>query len=315
MGDSHNAAVALTLDPLGRAFDSPRNAAVVGALVIAFSSIFVDLSGADPSTAAIFRCAYALPVLALLAWHEGRTISEHPRPRHWRLYIAGALLGLDLILWHHAIRDVGAGLATMLANVQVLLLPFVGWVLWKERPSRRVLIARPAAALGVVLISGVIGHAYGADPARGVAFGVFAGVAYIGFLLLMRSDPGAKYRVAGGLFDATLASAVFCLVFGLVAGEADLVPSWPSAGWLILLALSSQVFGWMMITGSMPHLPTATTSLILIAQPACTVVAAMIILGQVPSAAQLLGVLIVLCCLAAAVGGRARPREPAPVDQ
>ena len=41
--------------------------AVAGALTIAFSAILVKQSGASPSTAAIFRCAYAVPVLALLA--------------------------------------------------------------------------------------------------------------------------------------------------------------------------------------------------------------------------------------------------------
>jgi drug/metabolite transporter (DMT)-like permease len=279
--------------------ESPQAAAILGAVTIAFSSIIVDLSEASPATAAIFRCLYALPVLALLARHERRRISGLPRPRRGRLYLAGALLGADLILWHHAIRDVGAGLATMLANVQVLILPFVAWALWRERPGRRVLAAVPVAALGIVLISGVLGHANGADPARGVLFGVLAGVAYVGFLVLMRTDPAARHRVAGSLFDATVAATAFCLLAGLVAGEAHLVPTWPSVGWLVLLALSSQVFGWLMITGSMPRLPTATTSLILIAQPACTVVFAAIILAQVPSVGQLLGVVLVLSCLAA----------------
>lgn len=332
---SHTSSVSLTLDPqaearparattaasgarpggwAGSVFDSPRNAAAVGAVAIAFSSILVDLSGATPATAAIFRCLYALPLLVLLARHEARDIAGHPRPRRRRLYLAGVLLGVDLILWHHAIRDVGAGLATMLANVQVLVLPFVAWALWSERPTRRVLVAVPVAALGVVLISGAFGDAYGADPARGAVFGVLAGVAYVGFLLLMRGDPGARHRIAGGLLDATVGSVAFCLVAGLVAGEADLVPTWPSVGWLVLLALSSQVFGWLLITGSMPRLPTATTSLILIAQPACTVVFAAIILGQIPSVAQLLGVVLVLCCLAA-VAGRARPPAPAPVER
>ena len=49
----------------------------------------------------------------------------------------------------------------------------------------------------------------------------------------------------------------------------------------------------------MPHLPTATTSMILIAQPACTVIFAAIILDQIPSAGQLLGVAVVLACLGA----------------
>lgn len=292
-----------------RAFDSPQIAAVVGAITIAFSSILVDLSGASPATAAIFRCVYALPVLGFLAIHESRRIAEHPRPRRRWVYLAGACLGADLILWHHAIRDVGAGLATMLANIQMLILPFVGWVVWHERPSRRVLAAVPVAALGVVLISGILGNAYGANPARGVLFGLLGGLAYTGFLLLMRNDPGAKYRVAGTLFDATLAAAIFSILAGLVANEAHLIPTWPSAGWLALLALSSQVFGWLLLTGSMPHLPTATTSMILVTQPAGTVILAAILLGQVPSAGQLLGVAMILGCLAAVTALPTRSRS------
>ncbi|MBS1887595.1 MAG: DMT family transporter [Actinobacteria bacterium] len=302
---------------MARPLDAPQAAAFVGAITIAFSSIIVELSKATPATAAIFRCVYALPVLGLFAWQESRHIPAHPRPRRGRLYLAGALFGADLILWHHSIEDVGAGLATMLANVQVLILPFVAWALWHERPSRRVLAVVPVAALGVVLISGVLGSAYGANPVRGAVLGILAGIAYVGFLLLVRGDPAAGFRAAGTLFDATVASAIFCIVASLVLNEADLVPTWPSAGWLLLLALSSQSFGWLMITGSMPHLPTATTSLVLIAQPACTVVFAAIILGQVPSPGQLLGVVVVLSCVAAVTvraGNPRRVRSPRPPE-
>ena len=44
-----------------------RICALFGAVTIAFSSILVRESHASPSTAAIFRCVYALPLLALLA--------------------------------------------------------------------------------------------------------------------------------------------------------------------------------------------------------------------------------------------------------
>lgn len=290
-----------------RAVGSARMAAATGAITIAFSSILVDLSRSTPATAAIFRCLYALPVLIVLAFLEARHAHTEARASRRRLYLAGVFLGADLILWHHAIKDVGAGLATMLANVQVLILPFVAWAIWHERPGRRVLAAVPLAGLGVVLISGVLGHAYGADPVRGAVCGLLAGAAYVGFLLLVRRDPRTRERPAGAMLDVTLAAAAFCLVAGLVLNEANLVPSWPSAGWLVLLAVSSQVFGWLMITGSMPHLSAATTSFILIAQPACTVVFAAIILDQLPSVGQLLGVVVVLACL----GGVAlRTRSP-----
>ena len=48
--------------------DRPILAGVLGALVIAFSAILVRLAEVSPSTAAFFRCAYALPLLGLLAW-------------------------------------------------------------------------------------------------------------------------------------------------------------------------------------------------------------------------------------------------------
>src|SRR5438270_10291418 len=97
-----------------------RVCALLGAVAIAFSSILVRLSQASPSTAAIFRCVYALPILGLLAWAEDRRFGA----RTWRERRAGLLAGIffaaDLLLWHHSIGDVGAGLATVLANIQVV---------------------------------------------------------------------------------------------------------------------------------------------------------------------------------------------------
>jgi hypothetical protein len=34
---------------------------------------------------------------------------------------------------------------------------------------------------------------------------------------------------------------VLCVIAGVIIGDAELVPQWPSAGWLLTLALSSQV--------------------------------------------------------------------------
>ena len=92
---------------------------------------------------------------------------------------------VDLILWHNSIEDVGAGLATVLANIQVVLVPLVAWAVLAEQPRRQVLAALPVALLGVLLISGVLEHgAYGTRPGAGPLFGLGAGVAYVGFLLL-----------------------------------------------------------------------------------------------------------------------------------
>jgi drug/metabolite transporter (DMT)-like permease len=135
----------------------------------------------------VFRCAYALPVLGLLAWFEHRRYGPPPAGSWWRAGAAGAFFAADLILWHHAIADVGAGLATVLANLQVVLVAVAAWLLLGEQPSARVVAAVPLVFGGAVLISGVVGaDAFGDNPARGALFGVLTGVAYTGFILVLR---------------------------------------------------------------------------------------------------------------------------------
>jgi drug/metabolite transporter (DMT)-like permease len=284
-----------------------RVCAVFGAVTIAFSSILVRLSHASPSTAAIFRCAYALPVLGLLASVEDRRFGSRSWADRRYAVLSGFFFCADLILWHHSIADVGAGLATVLANIQVVLVPLVAWAILAEKPGRQVLAALPVALLGVVLISGALEHgAYGRDPFRGAVFGLGAGVAYVGFLLLLRRGGADLRRPAGPLLDATAVATVLCVIVGSLIGEADLAPDWPAAGWLLTLALTSQVLGWLLITISLPRLPAALTSLLLTIQPVGSVALAAAIFGESPSGLQLGGVALVLVALLTATA----PRSP-----
>lgn len=266
-------------------------AAIAGALTIAFSAILVRKADVAPSTAAFFRCAYAVPPLALLAWLERR--AHGPRtPRELKLSVwAGAFFAADLICWHYAIADVGAGLATVLGNLQVVLVGVVAWATLGERPDLRAMAAVPIALFGVVLISGVLGHnAYGEDPARGVIFGVATGLTYCGFILVLRQSGRDNQRPAAPLFEATAAAAFFSLLAGLVIGDLDLAPSWPAHAWLLLLALTSQVIGWLLISVSLPRLPAALTSVLLTVQPVGSVLLGVVLLGEKPSLLQLAGV-------------------------
>ena len=50
-------------------------------------------------------------------------------------------------------------------------------------------------------------------------------------------------RPAGPLLDATAVATVTCVITRLTVGDADLVPAWPAHGWLLVLAITSQVVG------------------------------------------------------------------------
>jgi drug/metabolite transporter (DMT)-like permease len=275
--------------------ERPAVAGALGALVIAFSAILVRLAEVSPSTAAFFRCLYALPVLGALAWWERRRYG--PRSRRDRLLAlgAGVMLAADLTLWHHSIEAVGAGLATVLGNVQVVFVGLIAWGALSERPDNGALASIPVVFIGVVLISGVVGAgAYGDDPALGVIYGVLTALTYALFILILREGNADVRRPAGPLFDATLTSALFSALGGLAAGDIEWAPGLESTAWLALLALSSQVLGWLLISVSLPRLPAVVTSILLMLQPVGAVILGAVLLSEAPSAVQLLGVVVVL---------------------
>ena len=281
--------------------------AFAGALTIAFSAILVHQAGVHPATAAVYRCAYAVPLLGLLALREKRRYGPRAGGQQRLALVAGLFFAADLVFWHQAIADVGAGLATVLGNLQVVIVPFAAWAVLAEVPARRILAALPLTMIGVVLISGALEDgAYGEDPARGVLFGALTGVAYAGFILVLRHGNEDLRRPAGPLFDATWVAAVCSLVAALALGAGDLVPDWPSAGWLVLLALSSQVLGWLLISISLPRLPAALTSMILTIQPVGSVALGIVLLGENPSTLQLCGAASILAGLVSVAAGRRR---------
>jgi drug/metabolite transporter (DMT)-like permease len=295
-----------------RLHNRPILAALTGAVAISFSGILFRVAHVSPSTGAVFRCLYALPPLWLLARWEDRRFGPRPLKQRALAWLAGLFFAVDLVAWHQGIEEVGAGLATVLGNLQVVLVGLLAWLILRERPSNRSLAAIPVALVGVVLISGALeSGAYGRNPGLGVAYGILTAVAYSGFLLVLREGNRDLRRPAGPLFDATLASGLACIPIGLVIGNLDWTPGWPAQGYLLLLALSSQVLGWLLISITLPRLPAALTSVLLTFQPVLSVLFAWAILEESPSALQLVGVAAIVAGLLIVSTGR-RSRRPAP---
>lgn len=262
----------------------------------------------------MFRCLYGLPLLIVVGLAEQRAYGPLPG-RAWRYaLLAGLFFAGDLTFWHHSIEYVGAGLATVLGNLQVVFVALTAWLLLGERPPHRVLVGIPAVLAGAVLISGVVGGgAYGRDPTLGVVLGAATGVCYAGYLLVIRHVGADPRRAAGPVAISTAATAGAAAIVGAGMGELSLVPSWPAHGWLILYGVTSQTLGYLFISLSLPRLPAALTSVILLAQPVATVVLARVLLAELPSPVQLAGVALVIGGIAVATVPVRRLRRLAPV--
>ena len=300
---------------MGVAGRPPTLLAGLGAACISASAVLITLAHSGTATTAFYRCALAVPLLSVLAVAEQRRRGRRPlRPRVGAV-VAGMFLAVDLVLWNHAIAAVGAGVATVLGNLQVLFVAVAAWALFGERPGRVFLLALPVVMAGVALVSGLAdGQAGGTHPLTGIVYGLGTSLAYAVFLLVLRQTSTRTPHVAGPLAEATIGAATGSLLLGLAFGGLQLQIPWRSFGWLLLLAITSQTVGWLLITSSLPRLPAAMSSQLLLLQPAAAMLLAAAVLGELPSPLQIAGAVLV-CCGVLAVSrsaGRQRPDKPDP---
>ena len=182
----------------------PALMVVAGAACTSSSGMFIKLSEVGAGTAAFMRCALALAVLLPMAVAEYRRIGRRPLRLLALDVSAGVLLGLDYVCWVESIHDLGASIATLLLNVQLLVFPLLARVLTGVRLARHFWLTAPVLLLGLALAGGAIGEAEpGSDPASGVLYGTIAGVGFAGYLFLIRlggegGRPRRKGAAAGG---------------------------------------------------------------------------------------------------------------------
>ncbi len=270
-------------------------AALAGVLAISWSAIFVRLADVSPDTAAFFRAAYAVPLL-LAIWLAVRERDARTARERRLALLAGLFLALDFAFWHRAIGDIGAGLATVIGNVQVVFVGLGAWAVYRERPTRLAFVLVPVVFLGVVLISGLGGEsAFGRDPRAGVVFGILTAIFYAVFLLVFRASNRSLAPAAGPLLDASAGAVVGSLLIGLLFDrEFSVAVGWPEQGWLLGLAVVAQVLGWLLITVALPRLPALETSVMLLVQPMLTVLWGFLVFTEVLSGVQWAGVALVL---------------------
>ncbi len=290
----------------------PILAAVIGAFIISSSGALTKLSLESPATIALWRCIWALPLLAFFSHRETLKFGKRVKRDRVLSGLAGIAFTFDLVMWHYSIRYIGAGMATVLGNLSSVVVAFVAWTFLKERPSNRLLIALPFVLLGVTMTTGVLGGgADGINPGLGVAFGIACSISYGIFIVVYRAGGKDDRRIAGPLFDATLFGGLGTLIFGpFLDSDFHLLPNLQSHVYLAILGNLCQVLGWLIISIALPRLPAALTALILLIQPLGGIGIAMLFLGEHPTLIQLLGGTVILAGVVYASRASRAPRAP-----
>ncbi|WP_237320736.1 DMT family transporter [Streptomyces sp. JJ36] len=269
---------------------------VGGAACLSASAMFVKLADVNAGTAAFLRCAVALVPLVPMLVHETRRRGPLRRPLHGYALLAGLFLGADYVMWTMSILDVGAAIATVLINVQVLVFPLLARLFSGTPIPSRFLYASPLMLTGIALAAGALESGDRAEhPVRGAVLGVAAGVAYACYLCLMRvTGRHSPEHVASPVCLSTASAAVAAGLISLPTTGLPLSVPVASWGWITALALLGQVAAWLLISKAGPRLAPDTAAALLLLQPVMAIGFGLIVLGEEPSVTQLCGCALVI---------------------
>jgi drug/metabolite transporter (DMT)-like permease len=281
-------------------------ALVIGAFAMGASPIFVRLADVGPFASAFWRCALALPFLALWALSEAReTRAIFLTDRS--VLLSGLFFAGDLFFWHLSILATTVANATFIATMAPVWVAFGAWIFFREKISQGNFLGLALCLAGGAAL---IGQSYSFAPERLIGDG-YALVTSLFFGLYMLAVSNARTRTkigAGSL--AFMSATVTCGILFVVAilFETNFMPR-SMNGWLTLLSLAivSQVLGQGLLAIALGKLPATFSSLVIFLEAVGAAALGWLILNEHLGTLQLFGGALILFGI-----WIARPRAKAP---
>ena len=169
---------------------------LLGTLFLSGTPLWVKASNMDPATQAFLRVILGFLILLPLGLHEIRRKGGLHRQGIILAAISGIFLGVDFVAWNYSIFLIGSGVAAILLNLQVVIVPMLTALIDKVKLPKSFVFILPIMIVGVLFTGGVFEPAEGAaGPAMiggiktsviGTAAGLTSGLCYSLYLYLSR---------------------------------------------------------------------------------------------------------------------------------
>jgi drug/metabolite transporter (DMT)-like permease len=278
----------------------------LGAILISFSAVFVNMAHVGPSVSAFYRVFFGGIILAVISLVRGDSFWAGKKAFKLVL-LAGITFTLDLFFWHRSIIYVGPGLATILGNFQVFFVAGFAIFFLGEKPTLKLLLAIPMAVAGLFMIIGFDWAEAGSNYHIGVFLGLFTAISYTVYLLILRYSQRITTRLSiySNLAIISLISAAFLgLEIFLRGQESFAIPDLQTWGALLGLGIVSQVLGWILISYGLPKMDASIAGLLLLLQPALAFTWDILFFGRSASAIIISGAILTIVAIYLGSTGR-----------
>ena len=270
-----------------------------GAFLISFSPVFVNLVDIEPTVSGFYRMLFGSIALFIIYLIKN---NENPfRKNISKFIVLGAIFfSLDLWFWHRSIIYVGPGLSTLLANFQILILPFLALIFFNQKTQRIQIFSIFLGLLGLFLITGQSWDIAGNNYKLGVLFGLLTAISYAGYIIsIKRIDHNAAVNSDPifNLLFISLISAGLLFLFSIIEQVPLEIKSSSELIWMICYGLFSHVIGWFFILNGLQKISAVTAGIILLTQPILSYVWDFIIFKKVILPIEYFGIVSVLLAM------------------
>lgn len=264
----------------------------------ALAATLVPDIGAGASV--LVRLGFAAAIMLLIARPRVR---GHSPAAWWTVLLFGLALGGMNWSFYASLAHLPIGVA--------VTFEFIGPLLLAASTSRRGrdLAAVGAAALGVVLVSKVTEVPLADLEWRGIGLALLAGAFWAAYIVLS-ARTGAAFEKLDGLTLAMVVAVAVVLPAGVVGWE-HVSTEHLAKG--LGIAILSSVLPYSLELLALRRLSATVFGILLSLEPAVAALAGLIVLGQVLSGVQLLGMSLVVVASVLVLGYARRPKD-APGD-
>jgi drug/metabolite transporter (DMT)-like permease len=268
---------------------------LIGAVLISTSAVWVNLAEVSPSTSGFYRMFIGGLILCFWCLIVGDQLWVSWK-YYSKLFMVAVLFAFDLYFWHRSIIYIGPGLATLLGNFQVFFMSLVGFLFFKEVLRWNFILGLLVTFIGLFLMVGLNWAGLTDQYQLGVVFGLSTAIAYTGFLLTMRNVEASKNKLStsSNLAVVGLSTALLMSIVVYFEGNSFVIPNLKSGLSLLALGVIPQVIAWVLITKSMPHLPASIVGVLLLLQPALSMLWDILLFDRPMSSYDLIGFFMVL---------------------
>ena len=270
-----------------------------GAFLISFSPVFVNLVSIEPTVSGFYRMLFGSIALFIIYLIKN---NENPlRKNISKFIVLGAIFfSLDLWFWHRSIIYVGPGLSTLLANFQILILPFLALIFFNQKTQKIQIFSIFLGLLGLFLITGQSWDIAGNNYKLGVLFGLLTAISYAGYIISMKRidhDAAVNSDPIFNLLFISLISAGLLFLFSIIEQVPLEIKSSSELIWMICYGLFSHVLGWFFILNGLQKISAVTAGIILLTQPILSYVWDFIIFKKVILPIEYFGIVSVLLAM------------------